>query len=96
MSFALSSIKLFLNIVDLEKNWVTSKTKGWQQSINWYINSYGLMLMMLFLWKSFTKLINLLTETSTILVKLLTTVRLFWLRGFSGEGQALCSASEIF
>ena len=58
---AVSSIKLFLKTVDLEKNLSDIKNKGWQQSIDWHLNSYGPMLMMLFIWKSFTNLINLLT-----------------------------------
>ena len=39
--FDVSSIKLFLKIVALEKIWVTSKTSGWQQSINWHVNWHG-------------------------------------------------------
>ena len=39
--FDVSSIKLFLKIFALEKIWVTSKTNGWQQSINCYVNWHG-------------------------------------------------------
>ena len=39
--FDVSSIKLFLKIVALEKVWVLSKTNGWQQSINWHGNWHG-------------------------------------------------------
>ena len=39
--FDVSSIKLFLKIVALEKIWVTSKTNSWQQSINWHLNWHG-------------------------------------------------------
>ena len=39
--FGVSSIKLFLKIVALEKLWVTSKTNSWQQSINLHVNWHG-------------------------------------------------------
>ena len=31
------------------KNLIDTKSKGWQQSINWYLNSYGLMLNVFFI-----------------------------------------------
>ena len=34
------------------------KNKGSDQSIDWYLNSYGPMLIVLFLWESFTKPLN--------------------------------------
>ena len=40
------------------KNVNNIKNRGWQQSINCYVNSYILMLIMLFAWKSFTKPLN--------------------------------------
>ena len=52
------------------------------------------MLMVLSARKIFTKLINLLTEKFKILLKLLAAEGLLKLRGFSGEEQALCRASE--
>ena len=55
MCFAVSLIKLSLKTVGLEKVWVTSKTKVGTQSSNWYVSSYGLMLINLFTWKFFTK-----------------------------------------
>ena len=76
------------------KHFCDIKKKVWQQSINQYVNSYSLMLMVLSARKIFTKLINLLTEKFKILLKLLAAEGLLKLRGFSGEEQALCRASE--
>ena len=45
--------------------------------------------MMLFIWKSFTKLIILPTQQKKFMIPLeiITILRLLWLRGFSDEGK---------
>ena len=48
------------------KNFSDIESKGWQQIINWYVNFYGLMLMMLFVWKTFTKPLNKLKDRTNI------------------------------
>ena len=45
------------------------KNRGWQQSINCYVNFYCLMLIMLFLW-SFTKPLNKLKYRTNIFWKI--------------------------
>ena len=70
MCFAVNSMKLSLKIVALGKVWVTSKTKVGTQSINLYVNSHGLMLIILFVWKSFTKPLKKLKSKTNIFWKI--------------------------
>ena len=73
MCFAVSSMKLFLNSCSL-KHLINIKNKGWQQNINYYVNTCDLMLMMLNVWKSFTKPLSKIKCKTNIFWKIIYSV----------------------